>query len=421
MTMIRRILPTWVPQLYIVIILAVIIVLSDLSVVVVEAFASIPTATPLVHSSIRHPACHQRVKTSTMRLWAHRRQVNIREWRSSGKESQNIFNFLLRREQEQHRTSANVFDPEGSLELDVLNPSALQESYSKDDGSCFLVAVTGDDDENDDGENIEVVGTLGMIAGTQVSYQSSGSSVSKPEITAAIRRVCASWLGDDKDDTANYALTKKTSTTTILEELIRQGEQRAIQSGATDLIGLAYPETAVVDDDDYEKSKDIVKPTGRIFESLGYTVSDQQIPGVATIQYEKKLSQKQLSLETIETNTNAVTDTGATTTTTAQGGLWIIPATIAASLSLVLLVFNLYSNIFGIEQLWGSSDNGGIGTSLSTQNLEELIRNEQLGRSGLDDDIAITTTRQWEDLSPEELREEQALMKVIQGQTIRSK
>jgi hypothetical protein len=77
--------------------------------------------------------------------------------------------------------------------------------------------------------------------------------------------------------------------------------------------------------------------------------------------------------------------------------------------------------VFGIEQLWGSIDNGGIGTSLSTQNLEELIRNEKLGRSGLDDGIGSDTTRQWEDLSSEELREEQALMKVIQGQYIRSK
>lgn len=102
-------------------------------------------------------------------------------------------------------------------------------------------------------------------------------------------------------------------------------------------------------------------------------------------------------------------------------GNWIVPAIVATVLALGFLIFNLYINVFGIEQLWGSSDNGGLGTSLSTQNLQELIRNEELGRTGLDDGIGSPISRQWEDLSPEELREEQALMKVIQGQDIRSK
>jgi hypothetical protein len=287
-----------------------------------------------------------------------------------------------------------------------LNEWTLEESYSKEDGGCFLVAVKEQYSENDDDENIGIVGTLGMISGTQISYQPSGSSFSKPEITAAIRRVCASRVDDGEDNTTNKALTRNTSTTKILEALIRQGEQRAIESGATNMIGMAYSEVSTIEND-------MAKPSVGLFESLGYRVSQQQIPGVATIQYEKELSKNQFMTET-----NTEFDSTAKTT---QEGEWIIPATVAAIFSLGFLVFKLYSSVFGIEQLWGSIDNGGIGTSLSTQNLEELIRNEKLGRSGLDDGIGSDTTRQWEDLSSEELREEQALMKVIQGQYIRSK
>ena len=160
---------------------------------------------------------------------------------------------------------------------------------------------------------------------------------------------------------------------------------------------------------------------------------------MSTVQYEKKLAEKQIlppdGSEIVTGKMAENIDSNATTTITSnREGIFIALATIIASLTLGVLVFNLYNNVFGIEQLWGSNDNGGIGTSLTTENLQELIRNEELGRSSLLDaadniggggDIvtkgAEDMVRNWEDLSPEELREEQALMKIIQGQTIRLK
>ena len=428
--------------------LVVLLVAVELLHYSVEAFVVVYT-TPSVTSSVspfcqHRAACHNRgrnINAPSMRLRAHRHEeVKIRDWQSSGEEPQRIYDFLLQREKQQQQltTTTISYDPEGCLELDVLNPSLLQESYSKSDGGCFCVAMTMDDDiDKNDGENDNVIlGTLGMIVGTQVTYQSSGSSFSKKEITAAIRRVCASWPAYEvnEDDTNSQNLTKM-STTTVLEKLIRYGEQRAIQAGATDLIGLAYPDDDFLD----EKSKNFIsKPTKRIFESLGYRKSEQQLPDVSTVQYEKKLSEKQVlppdGSEFVAGRMAENIDSNATATITPnREGIFIALATIIASLTLGVLVFNLYNNVFGIEQLWGSNDNGGIGTSLTTENLQELIRNEELGRSSLLDaadnigggDIvtkgAEDMVRNWEDLSPEELREEQALMKIIQGQTIRLK
>lgn len=396
--------------------------------VVVESFAPISTRTKQAHRGFcHHNPHHQRRKTFERWLLAHDHKVEIRDWRPDLSDAQKIYDLLLQQrqqEEQQTETTVNYFDPEGSLELDVLNRYALEESYSRDDGGCFLVAVVGGENggnDEDKNENIEIVGTLGMISGTQVSYQSSGSSVSTAETTAAIRRVCASWPDEDDDAVNNTSsAATKTSTATILRALLLKGEQRAFESGATRLIGLAYPEGEEVaggSNDNSGNSKRIAKPNQILLESLGYLPSEQQIKGVATTQYQKTLSREVLTTET--TIDNILSD--ATMAETIPEGNWIVPAIVATVLALGFLIFNLYINVFGIEQLWGSSDNGGLGTSLSTQNLQELIRNEELGRTGLDDGIGSPISRQWEDLSPEELREEQALMKVIQGQDIRSK
>lgn len=385
MAIARKNLSASVPMLRVFIILAVHFGFRDFTTIVSNAFTSIVTGTKLAR--LKH---RKQIDTSRTRLWASDGGFEIRDFRLTDDESQQVYDFLSLREQKEREISKNFFDPEGSLELDVSNKWTLAESYSRDDGGCFLVAVEGE-------QNGRIVGTLGMISGTQVSYQPSGSSFSEPEITAALRRVCATRMVDDDD------------TNKILKALIRQGEQRAIASGATNLIGLAYPEVEMSYSSNTNVGNvNIVKPTVNLLESLGYRVSAQQIPGVTTIQYEKSLSKADnQKLESNERKT--------------QEGEWIIPATIASLFSLGWLVFNLYSNVFGIEQLWGSSDNGGVGTSMSSQYLEQLIRDEKLGRSGLDDDTGSASIRQWEELSPEELREEQALMKIIQGQSIRSK
>lgn len=389
-------------------------VLCTLSAVGVRAFSYTSSKTLLYNVPTQNDhgcKCHK--NRNELRLWACRRKATIRDWRPDGKEPEKIYNFLLEQQKEQERTSRNVFDPEGSLELDVLDRWSLEESYSEEDGGCFLVAATGDgdDDENDGNDSLVIVGTLGMITGTKVTYQSSGSSMSQPEITAAIRRVCVSWPTEyDDDEIFEQSWTKQVSSTSILANLIRSAEERAIEAGATNLIGLAYPEKPENKSiKDYDKGRSFLKPSVDLFQSLGYRVSEEQIPGVKTIQFEKNLSRKELTTK----NKADVVKSGAEQ--------WIIPATVVTFFLFGSIIYNLYSNVFGIEQLWGSTDNAGIGTSLSTQNLEELIRDEQLGRSGLDEDIGPGAIRQWSDLSPEELREEQALMKVIQGQSIRSK
>ena len=417
MTIDRNILSPWVPRIQVLIILALLFGFRDSPVTVVNAFASTSTGAKLAQSTFYYTTGRQhtpQIKTPRTVLCALKDQIEIRDFRLTDSESKKIYNFLLQREQDERKKTKIFFDPEGSLELDVSNKWTLAESYSRDDDGCFLVAMEGNRSQNDDGENDRIVGTLGMIAGTQVFYQTSGSSLSTPEIMAALRRVCAMGIGNSEDGTTKDS-KRDTSATEMLKELIRQGEQRALQSGATNLIGMAYPEISMSEGSDvYDENKIIVKPTVSLFESLGYQVSEHQIPGVTTMQYEKKLSENHL---VPGTSTENLESTSGRT----EVGQWIIPATIASIFSLGWLVFNLYSNVFGIEQLWGSIDNGGVGTSLSSQNLEELIRDEKLGRSGLDDGIGSATVRQWEDLSPEELREEQALMKVIQGQSIRSK
>ena len=109
---------------------------------------------------------------------------------------------------------------------------------------------------------------------------------------------------------------------------------------------------------------------------------------------------------------------------TANNTDWILPASLTALvLVLAVVLYQLYSTVFGLEQFWGSDDNGGLGTALSTQQVEELLRNEHAaGLEGMIvDEAGTTTTRSWENLSLEELREEQALLKIIQGQDLRTK
>lgn len=393
MTSIRRkVFSTGIPLLQVFIVLSVLSCLRYSTTTGVSAFTSIVSGAKLGY--LRHT---RDIGNSRNRLWASDGHFEIRDFRLNDDETKKIYDLLLRREQNEREVTTDFFDPEGSLDLDVSNKWTLGEAYSKDDGGCFLVAV--ERDSNDD-ENFRIVGTLGMISGTQVAYQTSGSSFSEPDITAALRRVCAMWIGNSDDD----------ETTKILTALIRQGEDRALKSGASNLIGLAYPETQTnCGGNANDENNNIIKPTASLLESLGYKMSSQQIAGVTTIQYEKRLSRSALA-EGLQPTESKI-----------ERGEWIIPATIASLVSLGWLVFNLYSNVFGIEQLWGSVDNGGVGTSISSQYLEQLIQDEKLGRSGIDEDTGSVTVRQWEELSPEELREEQALMKLIQGQSLRVK
>ena len=71
----------------------------------------------------------------------------------------------------------------------------------------------------------------------------------------------------------------------------------------------------------------------------------------------------------------------------------------------------------GLEVLPSSAtDNRGVGTPLSIEEVLRLKEDEKLKRSNIDGE---QTTRPWEELGDEERREEAALMKIIQGQDVR--
>ena len=63
-----------------------------------------------------------------------------------------------------------------------------------------------------------------------------------------------------------------------------------------------------------------------------------------------------------------------------------------------------------------NNNNRGLGRPLSTEDLRQLLQDEQLKRTTID---PMNEKREWNDLSLEERREEMALLQVIQGQDIR--
>eukprot|EP00977_Amphora_coffeiformis_P004709 scaffold1007_cov176-Amphora_coffeaeformis.AAC.15 len=270
------------------------------------------------------------------------------------------------------------FDPEGPLAVDCATDAAIQEWYgsAEDDGCVFLVA------QNDDNE---IVGTAGLVVGTTVSYQATGASRSTPAIcTGAVRRVSGSTLS-------------------ICQELLQALETRAAGQGVDELIVLAYPaqqqqlSTVVVQ-----------RPTAHLLESLGYQRSDTQLRGTGVIQYAKRLiGRQQKGAE------RAVANAKETNSMPTDG---LAEALIAGVLVVMFIATTSVAQFMGLDVF--SDSNQGLGSPLSSQDLNRLQQEERLQRTKLDE---VGRERQWQDLSLEEQREELALMKVIQGQDIRVK
>ena len=161
------------------------------------------------------------------------------------------------------------FDPEGMLDVDCGSTQALHESYNPEDGGCFLVATTTEK------ENTSILGTAGLIVGTQIQYLKSGASISSGTVTGAIRRVvCSSGSLSSFTDEKG-----KRQRTEIIGALLAEIERRAIENEATELIILAYPET----------STSTGRPTPKILQSLGYESLPANLPGVDVEQYYKQL------------------------------------------------------------------------------------------------------------------------------------
>jgi hypothetical protein len=363
------------------------------------------------------------------------------------------------------------FDPEGPLDIDVGRRQAIQESYNRKDGGCMIVATTTNDD--DSYSNRRIIGTAGLILGTQITYLPSGASVSTPQtVTGAIRRVVVS-CGTPTTDSTMTRRTTTTSTTAppslptnkeddeaevVLRSLLLELEERARQNGATELILLAYPTTTTTSGtrSNSSSSNRPRRPTASLVQGLGYQPLPVNLKGVEAVQFYKALNTASpnddnggdgVTFKDRTFNNNSKRDgvifkdrtvnndsksaagdqsAGAEATSTTAALL----STLALFCALVVIGV---ANLMGFDlspSMMGSSVgvyNRGMGTPLSIQELQRLQRDEVLQRTDLDanndnNDSASglpSAARSWEDLSPEERREEAALIKIIQGQEVR--
>jgi hypothetical protein len=364
-------------------------------------------------------------------------RVQIRDWNKG--DGSAIYDLLLSAEE------YGSFNPEGALDVDCKTESLLAESYDSEDGGCFLVAELllgggGDnmvDAEEESQENsndsMMLVGTAGLIVGTPIQYQTSGSSMSSPEMTAAVRR-CVVCLPAQQLPTNNAI-----STESIQKLLLAAIEKRAIQAKATQLIGLAYPASS----SSTSRIPKGVKPTPQFMGELGYTALPQQLPGVDAVQCGKELSTR----TNIQSAAAAVQSDSSTTVNSSNSN-----SSVLSEVALAVVLFAgllsggtaLVGQFLGFDtslsslEISGSGSssasaaiNRGLGRPLSTEDLGQLLQDEQLQRTTLDGGDSNGGSigsvsgsrsddgREWKDLSLEERREELALLQVIQGQNVR--
>jgi len=309
-----------------------------------------------------------------LRVGLHLREsIQVRDWRSG--EGEEIFALVA--------SAAGIgFDPEGPPGSDVGSETAIRRSYASDDGGCLLVATTADDNGGNRGGR-KIVGTAALVVGTPVTAYGSGGTLASPErTTGAVRRVCVS--SDAVPDDAGRKF--------VLRSLMEVLEGRAARDGAGELIALAYVDNG--------------RPGADLFLEMGYEEIPERLDGVAAVQFRKVIHPN-----TVESYPRQYVQQSEKN----RGTEIAIAATLFAFL-LVAIVGVV--NFMGLDLIPGN-DNGGIGTPLSVQELERLRQDERLQRTNLDGKY-VKGERQWEDLGPEEIREETALMKIIQGQGIRA-
>lgn len=296
-------------------------------------------------------------------------RLRIREWQ--GEDIMQIQSILSSASQQ------SDFDPEGPLETDCASAATIDESYNTNDGGCFVVATENNGDSN------TILGTAALIVGTQVAYLKSGASISTPAITGAVRRVCAIENTDN-------------GTESILRSLLSEIETRATQSDADELIILGYPNSTR-------------RPTPMLLKDMGYQKlpANLQVPGVNAVQYSKVLVDNEDSNISIVESEIVNNSSNNAIGSAAVGTLFVAG---------LLIAFGFVANIMGLEVLpSGANDNRGIGSPLSTEEVQRLKQDEQLKRTTVDGE----QSREWEELGMEERREEAALMRIIQGQDIR--
>lgn len=300
------------------------------------------------------------------------------------------------------------FDPEGPLEVDVGSAARIAEAYDPSDGGCLLIAEAAGAGGGDGSASL-LVGTVGLVLGTQVEYLRSGASVSAPpsRITGALRRACCLAGGDTEKER-------------ILRALLAGAEDRAREGGADVLVALAYPEEGAGGKEDQEAVV-VRRPDASLLERCGYSPLPTQLGGggIDVVQYGKEL---------VGPDGESGGKALAAAAAIPGGGTGAAAADAAVALSLALtglaLLLGGVAALLGLDVGGGSADNRGIGAPLTREELVRLREDERLQRTDLDGGSGGGEgreggARRWEDLRDEERREEEALLQIIQGRDVR--
>ena len=266
------------------------------------------------------------------------------------------------------------FDPEGPLEVDVGSAARIAEAYDPSDGGCLLIAEAAGAGGGDGSASL-LVGTVGLVLGTQVEYLRSGASVSAPRsrITGALRRACCLAGGDTEKER-------------ILRALLAGAEDRAREGGADVLVALAYPVEGAGGKEDQEAVV-VRRPDASLLERCGYSPLPTQLGGggIDVVQYGKELvgsdgeSGGKAAAVEAEAEAAAAIPGGGT-------GAAAADAAVALSLALTGLALLLggVAALLGLDVGGGSADNRGIGAPLTREELVRLREDERLQRTDLD-------------------------------------
>lgn len=362
-------------------------------------------------------------------------RIEIRDWDVG--DGTYITNLLS----QQSIGSSSNFDPEGPLEIDCGSEASIRASYNNNredgDGACMLVAermdISDDDIIADDilpgdttATNINtgrrIVGTAALIVGTPITYMKSGSSMSTPAITGAIRRVCAIDAGDrngEENDNGSNGDDDDDGALFVLRKLLMQIEIRAMEAGVDELIILAYPAASPQN-----------RPNAELLEGMGYARLPSELKGVDVEQYGKTLDTNNDNTAPLLLGNDGVSESSSGGGANVNNGALIQDAAIALSFlgTIAIALFSI-ANFMGLELIPSNDGNNrGIGSPLSVQELASLKQDEKLQRTDLDggsqggvSNQMIDGGRQWNELTYEERQEEGALMKIIQGQDVRLK
>jgi pyruvate/oxaloacetate carboxyltransferase len=226
----------------------------------------------------------------------------------------------------------------------------------------------------------------------------SGSSMASYVTTGAIRRVAVDPSLDPsvQESTLETLLTEveRRAQRTISSSSLNKEDEEAVN----ELIVLAYRDTTL-------------RPSAPLLEKLGYQGLDTELGDV--VQYQKVLitdgNGKSKSEETRTEVESAKDESGVDT------GLILAATTGIAAFAFLGALWAIVQ-VMGLDaSLSSSSMNRGVGTPLTTQELGRLMQDETLKRTTFLDDESSSAS------NLEDLREDDAIMKIITGQDVRIK